>query len=222
VRKVVSENHLLNSIVSIFIIVMYGVVGILGIPDTNSSADFSQVILGYYIIGILFILILTLSNFKSLKKDFCAYFKHFFKNTGKALLYLVIAVFIFAIARLVTSLIIKVEPTGDSLITSALESFPLYIVFVTVIYTPFVEEIIFRKLLSNVITNKYIFMVISASVFGYFHIMNDFSNIGEFISLFIPIAFFGVVLAYSYKKTNNIFIPIVIHLLYNSFVFLTF
>jgi membrane protease YdiL (CAAX protease family) len=201
---------------------MYGVVGILGIPDANSGADFSQVILGYYIIGILFILILALSNFKSLKKDFFAYFRHFFKNTGKALLYLIATVFIFAIARLVTSLITNVEPTGDTLITSALKNFPLYIVFVTVIYTPFVEEIIFRKLLSNILTNKYIFMVISASIFGYFHIMGDFSNISEFISLFIPIACFGVVLSYSYKKTNNIFIPIIIHLLYNSFVFLTF
>lgn len=216
------KNRLFYSILSIIMILMYALIGILGIPEAGNNTDFEQIKAGYYIIGILFIVIITLFNFDIFKHDLKDYFKHFPKNIWHTIKFLLIGLVVFSISRFLTYLIINVTPTGDSLIKSAFQDFPVYIIFVTVIYTPYVEEMIFRKLLSDIIPNKYLFIITSASIFAYFHAIGDFSNVTQFISLFVPVACFGAVIAYSYRKTNNIFVPILIHLLYNSFVFLTF
>ena len=215
------KNKVITNILNLGMILLYVTVGILGIPELSDGDQASQLIMGYYVIGILFMFIIIVYNLDTIKKDLKDYFHNFKKNIWYTFKYLFIGMLLFFVCRYITYLIANIIPPGNDLITTAFISFPLYVVFVTIIYTPFVEEVVFRKLLSNLISNKYLFIVLSASIFSFFHIVGDFSNVMQFISLFFPIACFGAVLAYSYRKTNNIFIPIFIHLLYNSFVFIT-
>ena len=111
---------------------------------------------------------------------------------------------------------------SSSYVINTFKTFPFYIIFVILIYTPYVEEIIFRKSIFHIIKNKFLYVVVSSILFGLLHVIGDgnVTNIGNFFLLLIPYTYFGVVLALSYLKTKNIFIPIMCHLLYSSILIL--
>ena len=207
-------------IINIILIFLYVTVGILGIPEVGDVEGARNLIIGYYVIGALLITILTLLNWNVIKKDFRKYFKKPKKYIFLTLKYFIFGLIAYSVARFSTILIVDAKPSGTNLISNAFQVFPLYVTFVTIIYTPFVEEIVFRKILKDLIPVKWLFIVLSGCIFGFFHIIGDFSNILEFIALFAPISSFGIVIAYAYRKTNNIFVSIFIHLIYNSFLFL--
>jgi membrane protease YdiL (CAAX protease family) len=91
-------------------------------------------------------------------------------------------------------------------------------IFSSVIYAPFVEEIIFRKSIKNVIKNPYIFIIISGFLFGILHI-NDYKNFSE-ILMGIPYIIMGLDFAYIYHKTNNIFTTMTFHFCHNLILLL--
>ena len=95
---------------------------------------------------------------------------------------------------------------------------PLYMAFSSIIYAPFIEEIIFRKTIKNVIKNKYIFIIISGFVFGIVHVTN-YKDLSE-ILMSIPYIIMGIDFAYIYYKTNNIFTTMTFHLCHNLILFI--
>lgn len=87
-------------------------------------------------------------------------------------------------------------------------------IFTTVILAPFVEEIVYRKVLLNIFKERYntlLAIIISSSFFGFIHVSS-----GDFI--YLP-AYFSLscILGYSYSRTNNIFIVVFGHSIYNLF-----
>lgn len=85
-----------------------------------------------------------------------------------------------------------------------------------VIFAPFVEEILFRKLLFGTIEEKFkmppvVAIVVSTLVFSLIHVSSGDNLI--YIFQYLPLAF---VITYSYYKSGrNIFVPIGIHFLNN-------
>lgn len=76
------------------------------------------------------------------------------------------------------------------------------------------EELLFRGVIFNSFNKKYGFvfaMVISSLIFGVYH-MNWIQGIFAFV--------LGLVLAYSYYKSNSIFVPMIIHFINNAFAVL--
>ena len=92
---------------------------------------------------------------------------------------------------------------------------PIYAYFSGVIIAPFIEELVFRRGLRNIINNNTLFILISGLVFGGLHIITGYSGITDLLYL-IPYCFPGLVFAYILTKTDNILIPISIHLLHNG------
>ena len=79
---------------------------------------------------------------------------------------------------------------------------------------PFVEEIVFRHFLFYNIKSKnikWVMFFVSAIIFGLLH----YSEVGSDLIKTIPYMFIGIFLSLSYYYTKNIWIPILIHLLYN-------
>lgn len=77
-----------------------------------------------------------------------------------------------------------------------------------VIIAPILEEIVFRGLMRQLISNKYCYIVISSLLFSIIHSPeNSYLFLGFFIS--------GVLFSSSYIKTNNLVIPTCIHLINN-------
>ncbi|MGM1044733.1 MAG: CPBP family intramembrane glutamic endopeptidase [Bacillota bacterium] len=78
-----------------------------------------------------------------------------------------------------------------------------------VFFSPIFEELICRKVIQDKL-NKHIqnniSLVISAVIFAALHF-----NLANFAGYF----FIGIVWGYYYRKTNNIFVPIMSHFLFN-------
>lgn len=79
---------------------------------------------------------------------------------------------------------------------------------VLVILGPLVEELVFRGLLCQLFTNKYIYAFISSCLFSLIHST-------ESIFVYLGLFFSGILLSFSYIKTNNILIPIFVHSINN-------
>lgn len=85
----------------------------------------------------------------------------------------------------------------------------IYVVISTVIIVPIIEELMFRGVILNALNNRVNFIyaiVISSVLFSLFH---GFGRL-------TPTFFFGLCMCVIYLKTNNITIPIIIHVLNNA------
>ncbi|HDR6317452.1 TPA: CPBP family intramembrane metalloprotease [Bacillus thuringiensis] len=101
---------------------------------------------------------------------------------------------------------IVIEPTKSEII--------LYVVVLTV-FAPFWEELLFRGIFFTKLSQRFSTRssaVISAAIFTLGHPL----TVGSVLYIFGM----GVCLAYTYKKTNNLLVPIGIHVLNNSFYLL--
>lgn len=101
---------------------------------------------------------------------------------------------------------IVIEPTSSEII--------LYVVVLT-IFAPIWEEIVFRGMFFMKLSQRFSTLssaVISAFIFTLGHPL----TVGSILYIFG----IGICLAYTYKKTNNLLVPIGIHVLNNSFYLL--
>ena len=98
----------------------------------------------------------------------------------------------------------------------SIESLPMYITIpLAVIWAPVVEESIFRGGIKKIIKNKFLFIILSGATFGFLHAIEE-ATLGIAIATSLPYAAIGMVLAYSYAKTNNLAVNMLFHLLYNA------
>ena len=84
----------------------------------------------------------------------------------------------------------------------------------TVFYAPLIEELIFRFGISNLIKNKWLFIIISGVLFGSLHVIDKMTSLMDILYI-IQYSALGICLAYFYKKTNNIFVSIGVHFCQN-------
>lgn len=88
----------------------------------------------------------------------------------------------------------------------------------SVIFGPIFEEILYRGLMYNKlkeISNAFIGVLISSILFALLHIPKYGFGTNTFFLFLV-----GILLAYCYEKTNNIYVPILIHSINNFFIFL--
>ena len=121
---------------------------------------------------------------------------------------------IMFVSNILIYLFYNSNSTNEVIVQDYLQKYPLYMTFSAVIYSPFMEEVAFRKIPKNVIKNKYIYIFISGILFGFAHCLAGLNNAYELFYI-IPYGVMGASFAYMYYKTNNIFIPITFHLLHN-------
>ncbi|EMD56275.1 CPBP family intramembrane glutamic endopeptidase, partial [Treponema denticola] len=96
--------------------------------------------------------------------------------------------------------------------------FEPFMFIATVIISPIFEEILYRGLMYNKlkeISNAFIGVLISSILFALLHIPKYGFGINMFF-LFLA----GILLTYCYEKTNNIYVPILVHSINNFFIFL--
>ena len=88
----------------------------------------------------------------------------------------------------------------------------------TVIISPIFEEILYRGLMYNKlkeISNAFIGVLISSILFALLHIPKYGFGINTFFLFLV-----GILLTYCYEKTDNIYVPILVHSINNFFIFL--
>jgi len=103
---------------------------------------------------------------------------------------------------------------NEKIVQSMIDILPFVMVINAGLFAPFNEEIVFRKALKNVLSNKWVFALTSGFVFGFLHV---YGSINSFVDLLyiIPYGIFGVTFSLAYYKTNTIFTSLIFHMMHN-------
>ena len=103
----------------------------------------------------------------------------------------------------------------EAVVTLA-KTLPFMMMISTSLLAPFVEEGIFRLGIRKVINNKYLFILVSGLIFGFMHIFP--TELPLYVALIESLNYvtMGLLLAYIYNETDNIYVVVIIHALNNS------
>lgn len=160
-----------------------------------------------------------ISNFKSLrevkKKKFLRIFLYFLGFLG-----------IMLLSNILISIITKaagisfVQDSSSDAIAKVFNMVPfgtLFVCFLTIIFYPIVEELIFRKSLRPAIKNGVLFVIITSLLSWYFQVTLLNPNKVEFI-LAIQTLLNSIFAGIIYVKTDNILYTISSRMLFNVFI----
>ena len=170
----------------------------------------------------LFILFVYLLYRKTINKNFKDFFSNFKDNIETSLKYYFIGLAIMVISNLIITILFSgASANNEEAVRTLIEKYPLYMVFSVSIYAPFIEEIIFRKSIKDMITSyknnsltKYLYILTSGLIFASLHVVGMADKAIDYIYI-IPYLSLGIAFAALYHKTDNIFSTICIHSLHN-------
>ena len=143
----------------------------------------------------------------------------FAKHLGK---YLIFVIFWFALyvsfdalGELLNGLIVAGASPNAAAIIPVFEKSKLLTFLCVVLCAPIMEELMFRRVFKLLLKERhFLYYLLSSLVFGFAHIVIDFSFPFSFLYIFSYVVS-GLSLALVYDKSNNIICPILIHMLLN-------
>ena len=146
-------------------------------------------------------------DFKAFKENSGSYIGYIFKWWG-------IMLGLSFVAAMIRLLLGGAVETANQ---EALNSAPLwYVGPLAIIWAPVVEEGIFRGGLRRFIKNDKLFIVLSAVLFGLLHTIGTETGLYNIFVQSLQYLVMGGVMAYTYTKTNNIFVNMGIHCVQNT------
>ena len=201
-----NKNGVLKNIIYILLFILLMFI----LPLFNLKVKY----LDYFVYIFLFI-ITIIFNLGYYKKDF----SDFKSNYKKFLPIIVKRYFIMIGLMILVSIPISFinegnVSTNQQLINDMFKKIPIITLLLTSIYAPLVEESVFRLSLSKLFSNKKVFIIVSAIIFGTLHMIDKFTSIKDLLFI-INYSTMGFVLAKSYIDTDNIFVSMAIHFIQN-------
>ena len=185
-----------------------------GIDITTYSNTLKyQIIIG---IDLSFMFILFLLYRKTLLKDITLYIKYFIKNISTGTKYWIIGLCIMMLSNIIISYYFPGGSANEEAVQNIIKQVPIYMIFSTIIYAPFVEELIFRKSIRDIIDNDYLYIIISGLTFGFVHTLAG-STLQELIYI-IPYGALGSCFAIMHVKTKNIYTSMTFHMIHNAII----
>ncbi len=177
-----------------------------------------------FAISLLLMGLFYLVYHKDINRDFKDYVKNFKSYFSFSIKWWAIGFAIMILANVVIYSFLHNSSQNEIEIQNLLSISPLYILFSSCIYAPFVEELIYRKSIRDFISNNTLYILVSGLLFGFVHTLSGLYN-GEVINTMeiiyiVPYAIMGCVFAYMYTKTDNIFTTMGVHLIHNLLSFL--
>ena len=148
-------------------------------------------------------------NLKDFKKNFIIYFKKYF-------IYWVCTLALMFGSTLVISIFTKtIESGNQKIIIDEIKNMPIY-AFITLLFlTPIIEELVFRLSFKKIFNKtSLLFIFFSGFTFGFMHVIGSLKNLTDLLFI-IPYSIPGLVFAYIYDKSDNICIPISLHIIHN-------
>ncbi len=165
----------------------------------------------------LFLSLLFLIYRKTILKDFKNYFNtNWKKHILQSITYWLSGLLIMFVSNAIIAIITNgTLASNEEAVRSIIDIAPWYMAFELIIYAPITEELIFRKSISDIFKNKYLYILSSGLIFGGLHVLPSLTTPIELLYL-IPYCALGITFAMLYKKSNNIFSTITAHSIHNS------
>ena len=189
-----------------------------GINYKELSATYKNIIL--IIDSLIYVGILLYLFRKEIKFGINDLKKHFKDRAYTAIMCWAIGFLIMGISSIIISYILK-EPTSgnEAIIRAEIKKAPIYMIISCCVTAPLFEELLFRKMPSTILKNKYLFIIFSGLIFGLLHVIGTSSSPLEYLYI-IPYGAMGSSFAYLLYKTDNLTLPILVHMLHNTILVL--
>lgn len=170
---------------------------------------------------LVYIVLLILMYKKEIKKGLVDLKKNFKSRASIMVNCWLIGCIIMFISSFLISFIIKKDvSTNEALVRESIKLAPIYMLFTCSIIAPIFEEMVFRNSLYGLIKKKWAFIIISGLAFGLLHIIGNYTSPLDFLYI-IPYGAMGSSFAYLFVTTNNITLPIAIHMIHNTILVIT-
>ena len=179
--------------------------------NIKNNLFLNLVTLGFEILITIILVIIYIKDFKNDIKDIRKNDKEYIFNSIRIWL---IGLIIMILSNAIISVIVGNIADNETANRTLLSHYYVYAIPSMIILAPICEEILFRLSLGKVFNNKIIFSIVSGLVFGYMHVVGSHGL--EYLYL-IPYGALGASFAYLYKKYNNIYCSIIVHMLHNLF-----
>lgn len=191
------------------------VLHVLGI-DAEGLSDAVRILISF-INDMLFILLLILIYYKTIKNDFVKYFNHnFFDNLKKTLFYWSLGLCCMVVGNYIVTFVLNGQlAENEEAIRSMFQLHPFYMAFNIVIYAPITEELIFRKSIKDASSSKWGFILASGLIFGSLHVITSITDLISLLHL-LPYCSLGIALSWLYHDSDNIFSTITAHFIHNT------
>lgn len=222
------KKYIKNVLISISIILFYFFFNqllLLFLKYINiKPSEFNEINQVIYLLSVTIftLIIIILVYYKEIKKEFKKFKSNFKSYYDEYKKYWPIMIFLMILSSIFISFFTPELAQNEETIRETLNRSLPYFIYVCLscsLIAPITEELVFRKSIKKIINNKYIFIILSGIIFGSMHVIGQTNNLTDYLyilSYSIP----GFVLAYTYEKSNNIFVPISIHFFHNTILLL--
>lgn len=194
--------------------------GIIFVLLYSGILQYSKLKLSYiseFMINFIIHSICVIILYKTLKFTFRRDIKYFKKSAKDYIKYGISTLIVFGFVELVIQNIIIIFTGGVSLNEADVKTLPIiYQLIFGVLINSFIEECMFRGLIRKLISNKYVYLIVSSVTFGAMHVIYDINDPKNLLFIFVY-SIAGFALAYNYEKTDNLVSPIVMHSISNLF-----
>ena len=164
---------------------------------------------------LILVLILIVLYFKELKKEFKTFKNSWKLSMDTAFKYWFIGLMIMCVSNVLIGIITNLNTSSNEQAVQALvSSTPYLMLFTAGILAPIAEELTFRKGVSKLFKNKWVYATASGLIFGILHVIGS-GNILEYLYI-IPYGSLGFFFALTYYDTKSIYPSIIMHAIHNS------
>ena len=164
---------------------------------------------------LLLVILLIILYFKELKSEFKIFKKDWKLNMDTAFKYWFIGLMIMCVSNITISFITNLSTSSnEEAVQGLVSATPYLMLFTAGILAPIAEELTFRKGVSMIFKNKWVYATASGLIFGLLHVIGS-GNIVEYLYV-IPYGSLGFFFALTYYETKSIYPSIIMHAIHNS------
>lgn len=165
--------------------------------------------LAVYGILSIFYLIFNINYLKKCVKEF----KFNKKTLIDILLYSALFIVLANFTSKTITYLIGVSPANNDIVTAQIKQYPILIIE-AILLGPITEELIFRAPYQGIKKHKLLVFILYSSIFAFIHIL----QINTLIELvyFIPYLLLSIGIGFSFYKTDNVLLSIIVHIINNS------
>jgi len=183
--------------------------------DLNNITGAQNVMLSTFSNCVLLILLFLIFR-KDLIEEWKRFRKNFLENIDIGIKYWLVGLGIMMISNIIITFVVNLgQAANEQAVQSMISSLPWLMLINAGLIAPCTEEIIFRKGFKKAFPNKWLFIILSALVFGALHVVTSMTSPIELLYI-IPYGALGAAFAYMYQKTDTIFTSIAMHMFHNT------
>ena len=183
--------------------------------DLNNITGAQNVMLSTFSNCVLLIILFLIFR-KDLIEEWKRFRKKFLENIDIGIKYWLVGLGIMMISNIIITFVVNLgQAANEQAVQSMISSLPWLMLINAGLIAPCTEEIIFRKGFKKAFPNKWLFIILSAIVFGALHVVTSMTSPIELLYI-IPYGALGAAFAYMYQKTDTIFTSITMHMFHNT------